>query len=483
MSFLTVIGLIILPSLLFPYPVSSALVNRTIDDEYGDSVTGALPVFGPDASYWHQGSTCSACHITPFIDKTQPFDGTWHDGTYNPDGPDLTISFSFTGTAVYVYNIVPNTIESTDTLENITFTLDGSHAGTYVHNPDSTTVLLYRQVVYKSTNLDNKEHTVVMRSSGLNASLILFDYAVYTTERTGTSSSSTSSASSSATSSPSSSHSMPVGAIAGGIVGGIAFLAFLAIAGFCIQRRRHPKEPQPLSGHLEIKPFVEGADGSPYTPGAPYHGSEYGGSVSAGGGSGYGGASANGASPTPSPYGTTSRHAPRPSDAPTIPLLFASPDPSLQPRRRASDKREMVPLSARIQSQSPDGTPGADLARQNTSTSRHQAELTERIRALEDQMRGFAGSPPPPGSTAASDRSFRAASRSTSPGTGHADEVVRVLQGELAALRSEVAGLNAQLAEERMMGGGSRCRRIGRSRSRPDRSSELVDSGHLGRGI
>ena len=34
------------------------------------------------------------------------------------------------------------------------------------------------------------------------------------------------------------------------------------------------------------------------------------------------------------------------------------------------------------------------------------------------------------------------------------DDVVRALQSELAALRSEVARLNAQLAEERMMGGG-----------------------------
>ncbi|PIL35909.1 hypothetical protein GSI_01569 [Ganoderma sinense ZZ0214-1] len=111
-------------------------------------------------------------------------------------------------------------------------------------------------------------------------------------------------------------------------------------------------------------------------------------SASVGGGSGYGGGSGNGASPTPSPYGTTSRHVPRPSNTPTIPLLFVNTDPSMVPCRRVSDKREMVPLSACIQSQSPDGTPGSILARQNTSTSRHQAELTERIRALKDQMRG-----------------------------------------------------------------------------------------------
>ncbi|KAM5539937.1 hypothetical protein V8D89_006440 [Ganoderma adspersum] len=457
MSSLAMIALIILPSLLLPFPVSSALVNRTIDDESGDSVTGTKPVYGPDDSnYWKQGSTCSGCHITPLIDKTQPFDGTWHDGTYSPGGPDLTISFSFTGTAVYVYNIVPNTVDFTDTLANITFTLDGSHAGTYLHVPDPTTVFLYRQVVYKNTNLANQEHTVEMRSSGTNASLILFDYVIYTAEETsssssGTSSSTTSSSSSSATSAPSSSssHSTPVGAIAGGIVGGIAFLAILAVVGFFFRRRHNPEEPQPLSAHLEFKPFVEGTDGGPYTPGAPYHGSDYGGSVSAGGGSaygagvGYGDASGRSASP----YGTASRHAPRPSDAPTVPLLLAHPDTSMLPRRRASDKGETVLLPDGIQS--PGGAPGSTTpTRQNTSASRHQAELTQRIRALEDQMRGIASAP---GSSVASDRSLRAA-RTASNGDS---EVVRALQSELAALRSEVAGLNAQLVEERMMGGES----------------------------
>ena len=355
MSSLAVIALIIFPSLLLPFPVSSALVNRTIDDENGDSITGTKPVYGPDDSYWHQGSTCSACHITPFIDKTQPFEGTWHDGTYSPGGPDITINFSFTGTAVYIYNIVPNTLDFTDTFVNMTFTVDGAHASTYHHQPDPTTVFLYRQVVYRSTNLANKEHAVEIRASGLNASLILFDYAIYTAEETsssssGTSSSATSSSSSSATSAPSSSsHSTPVGAIAGGIVGGIALLAILAVAGFFFQRRRNPKEPEQLTAHLEIKPFVEAADGGPYTPGAPY-GSDYGGSMSAAGGSAYGTGSGYGGASSGhnvSPYGTASRHASRPSD---VPLLLVQHDAStpMLPRRRADDKREIVPLSDRI---------------------------------------------------------------------------------------------------------------------------------------
>lgn len=330
----TVIALIILPSLLFSSPVSSALVNRTIDDEYGDSVTGVKPTYGPDDSYWHQGSTCSACHITPFIDKTQSFDGTWHDGTYSPGGPDLTISFSFTGTAVYVFNIIPNTLNFTDTLADVTFTVDGAHGDEYVHTPDSTSTFLYRQLVYKSTGLANQEHSVIMSSTGTKSSLILFDYVVYTAEQSitssGMSTSSTSSASSSATSTPSSSHSTPVAAIAGGVVGGIAFLAILAVVGFIFRRRRNPKQSRPTSAHLETKPFVEDSDMAAYGTGSAYAG-----------GLAYGGASGNGGSND----GTSPHHALQTPDTPAIPLLLANTGPSVMPHPRSPDFK--VPLTDR----------------------------------------------------------------------------------------------------------------------------------------
>ncbi|KAI1790964.1 hypothetical protein LXA43DRAFT_1013850 [Ganoderma leucocontextum] len=439
MSSLTVFALI-LPSLFLPSPVYSVLVNRTIDDESGDSETGLKPVYGPDDSSWNQGSTCSGCHITPFIDKTQPFDGTWHDGTYSPGGPDLTISLSFTGTAVYVFNIIPNTLESTDTLANITFSLDGDHVGTYLHIPDATSNFLYRVPVYTNATLANKLHSLEMRASGTNASLILFDYVIYSAEQSdissGTNPSSTSSLSSSATSTPSStpssSHSPPVGAIVGGTVGGVAAIAILAALAFFLSRRGSHKA-RPPTAHLDIKPFVEGSDAVVYGGGAGYHGSEYGGSGS-GGGSGYGGALGN----TASGYGMTG-HARGPSDSPSTPFFLANPDPSIPSLPHSFGKGELLPLSERTQSPHAVGL-GSTLARRETAASRHQAELTERIRALEDQMRGIAS----PAGTAA-----HLSPRPSRPSSG--DAVARALQSELAALRGEVAGLNAQLAEERMM--------------------------------
>ena len=72
----------------------AALVNRTIDDTRGDSVTGAKPVYLP-ASPW-DGPGCTTCAITP--NKTLAFDGTWTAATYNPSlFNNMNISFSFTG--------------------------------------------------------------------------------------------------------------------------------------------------------------------------------------------------------------------------------------------------------------------------------------------------------------------------------------------------------------------------------------------------
>lgn len=52
------------------------------------------------------------------------------------------------------------------------------------------------------------------------------------------------------------------------------------------------------------------------------------------------------------------------------------------------------------------------------------------------------------------DSTFADSGRRRSRPASSGDDVVRALQSELTALRSEVAGLNARLAEERMMGGG-----------------------------
>jgi len=46
-------------------------INRTIDDQFGDSATGALPIYSPE-NMWAQGNQCSTCFAQP--DYQQTFD-------------------------------------------------------------------------------------------------------------------------------------------------------------------------------------------------------------------------------------------------------------------------------------------------------------------------------------------------------------------------------------------------------------------------
>jgi hypothetical protein len=72
----------------------AALVNRTIDDTFGDSVTGQTPVYLPTTPW--AGPSCTTCAIVP--NKSLAFDGTWTAATYNPNlFNNMNITFSFTG--------------------------------------------------------------------------------------------------------------------------------------------------------------------------------------------------------------------------------------------------------------------------------------------------------------------------------------------------------------------------------------------------
>ncbi|CDO74422.1 hypothetical protein BN946_scf184867.g20 [Trametes cinnabarina] len=161
--------------------VLASAVNRTIDDQNGDSVTGVVPSYSP-AGDWSQGSTCSGCFI--HLDTSQTFQGTWHDTTHTPgDSDPRVITAQFTGTAVYVYNVLANTVPWTTTFTSITFTLDGKNVGQFVHVPTDSTDFQYNVPVFASDNLPNTDHTIVIEANGAtNSSLVLFDYIVYTFE-------------------------------------------------------------------------------------------------------------------------------------------------------------------------------------------------------------------------------------------------------------------------------------------------------------
>ncbi|KAH9848814.1 hypothetical protein C2E23DRAFT_888857 [Lenzites betulinus] len=161
---------------------AGALTNRTIDDEKGDSVTGAMPVYAPDDLNWIQGLTCVHCTMLPgkVIDINANFDGTWHDCTYHPGTPDRTITASFSGTAVYVYFIVPNTVPWTTTFMNLSFSIDGTYFNQYEHTPDSSSTINYQVLVFHAPNLANTAHSIEMRATGPSDSILLFDYMAYT---------------------------------------------------------------------------------------------------------------------------------------------------------------------------------------------------------------------------------------------------------------------------------------------------------------
>ncbi|TFY61549.1 hypothetical protein EVJ58_g4437 [Rhodofomes roseus] len=253
-------------------------VNRTIDDYLGDSATGARPVFSPG---WNYGPTCPGCYVQPDIALT--FDRSWHDTTVSVYSVTTNISIEFTGTALWVYGIVPNYVRNANTLVNVSFALDGAPAGNYTHQPSSSNEFFYNVTLFSTTALENVAHTLVMTPQGTaEASYLAFDWAEYTYEEEVVSSSTVQSAATSSAvltptiasslsnamsppqsastlqaASPTGSSSMPsqtpasqstenanttpkhnppVAAIAGGVIGGLCGLALLAILFYLCQR-------------------------------------------------------------------------------------------------------------------------------------------------------------------------------------------------------------------------------------------------------
>ena len=189
-------------SLLLSSPVACTLTNRTIDDYWGDSVTGVLPVYSVN---WHYGPTCTVCGVRPIF--SEAFHNTWHDTTSsNPNTTGHYVTLSFTGaealvtvsivydtnkaassspgTAIWSYVILANSApaSSTSIFTNVTFELDDVFAGFYEHVPLPTaSEFEYNVTAFSKTGLDNKDHSLVMTAAqGSMPSLLLFDWAMYT---------------------------------------------------------------------------------------------------------------------------------------------------------------------------------------------------------------------------------------------------------------------------------------------------------------
>lgn len=186
-------------SLSLPFAVSvvlGKLVNVTVDDQFGDSLSGTIPTYTP-ASKWATGPQCTACSAQP--DPSRAFNGTWHDSTNQLRDPSSVITYNFTGkscnivqkapvtkastgTAVYAFFILANQYSLYGTsYTSLSFMLDDQYEGPFNHQPDQVSQYYYNVSMFAKADLDNKEHTIVIYNTAASqASLILFDYLVYT---------------------------------------------------------------------------------------------------------------------------------------------------------------------------------------------------------------------------------------------------------------------------------------------------------------
>lgn len=102
----------------------------------------------------------------------------WPYLTHDPPG-NITVQFS--GTAVYVYNVLRD-VQDKSFLANITFILDGIWVGSY-KQPEGLGSLQYsyNQLVYANKGLSIGDHELVVVG---DKSLLMFDYIEYTLEST-----------------------------------------------------------------------------------------------------------------------------------------------------------------------------------------------------------------------------------------------------------------------------------------------------------
>ncbi|KAJ2920733.1 hypothetical protein H1R20_g16362, partial [Candolleomyces eurysporus] len=182
MLFTNVIGALSLLS--SPYFTSAALVNRTIDDTAGDSVTGLRPVYFPSPAslrMW-KDHTCPLNDCVTRPDLNQTFGNSYTAATFS--GLDYCGIDKNPGSAIYIFFILVNyagragVISRTD----CKFVLDNGPAVSYLHMPDrSKANILYKQLVFHQTGLANTEHALEIVTEGLAyQTYVNFDYAIYT---------------------------------------------------------------------------------------------------------------------------------------------------------------------------------------------------------------------------------------------------------------------------------------------------------------
>lgn len=206
----------------FSYCCAGFPQNITIDDEFGDTTTGNMPYYSPSGA-WSQGSLCSSCLIE--LDPARTYSRTWQEATWNGKGEPYTIAINLTGVAVYVFFILANQVAHSTGYTNVTFILDNDFADvqSFAHEPTISSDFNYSFPIYVNEELENKQHYMLIATSGQTKSVVLFDSLVYTKDASLLQSSNGIEPSSTAP------HKKTV--IVGSVIGGIVFV-ILVLAGF-----------------------------------------------------------------------------------------------------------------------------------------------------------------------------------------------------------------------------------------------------------
>ncbi|KAJ7827494.1 hypothetical protein B0H14DRAFT_2814519 [Mycena olivaceomarginata] len=159
--------------LLLAVLTSAAIINTTIDDSSSSfTFTGTWNTITPS-------SPCTICSSKPDPSKTHG--GTWHDGNINIAIPVGTSgSFTFTGSAVYIFGIDQAASEVSQA--DIAFTV-GSIQQT--HHYTGSEQFVYDALFFSATGLASDEtHTVNwvlnFADTGGGLQVALFDYAIVT---------------------------------------------------------------------------------------------------------------------------------------------------------------------------------------------------------------------------------------------------------------------------------------------------------------
>ncbi|KAF7311414.1 Myb-DNA-bind-2 domain-containing protein [Mycena kentingensis (nom. inval.)] len=164
------------PALVLPLLVCAAPKNTTFDD------TSASFSFSTGPQGWNAvtpSSPCDVCASNP--DTSRVHEGTWHDGNIRSGAEPTTGSFTFTGSAVYIFGIDQTWYQS-----NIEFRL-GSVRTT--HHYTGQEQFAYDALFFSATGLASGTYTVTwelkVNTVGENLPPVqaaLFDYAIVTTE-------------------------------------------------------------------------------------------------------------------------------------------------------------------------------------------------------------------------------------------------------------------------------------------------------------